>query len=253
MNGPELDPATLWRLYGQGSAQFWRAAPNSESRLTAHSALVLSGEPNVDMNFAIIDAGDDAELRLREFVERLRERKLPAQVVLSDAVADELDATAHELGLTYDGTMPLMVRGVEESPRASADFAVERVVDIAGLRDMARIVAGAFEIPDELCLRAVAPAMLAMPDVEVFVARGEDTAVSAVVTTATGGAVGVWAMATLPDHERRGAGAAVLGAALEHHRPRADAFFLGASCAGRPLYERLGFRIAVEGASWVCA
>ena len=86
---------------------------------------------------------------------------------------------------------------------------------------------------------------------DVFLARRGAAPVAALQTTRFGATVGIWAMGTAPEHQRQGAGRALLGAAMAHHRARGAArFYLGATEAGRPLYERAGFRTVAEAAVW---
>ncbi|MBV9597111.1 MAG: GNAT family N-acetyltransferase [Chloroflexi bacterium] len=59
-------------------------------------------------------------------------------------------------------------------------------------------------------------------------------------------------MATAPEHQRRGAGRAVLQAALDyHHAQGADAFYLVATPAGKSLYDAVGFETVDDLAIWV--
>ena len=93
--------------------------------------------------------------------------------------------------------------------------------------------------------------MLDGPGVAVFLAWRGATPVSTLQTTRFGAKVGIWGMGTAPAHQRRGAGRALLGAALAYHRARGAAlFYLGATEAGRPLHERVGFRTVTAGVTW---
>jgi len=85
-----------------------------------------------------------------------------------------------------------------------------------------------------------------------WVAREGADPASSVWLTWEGGLVGVWEMMTSPRHRRRGAGRAVLTAALIDTAglgPRGT--LLWASPMGRPLYEALGFEVFDEVIPWV--
>jgi len=59
-------------------------------------------------------------------------------------------------------------------------------------------------------------------------------------------------MATPPEHQRKGAGRALLEYVIQHQRHRgATRFFLCATQAGYPLYDRVGFRTVSDCAVWV--
>jgi Tat protein secretion system quality control protein TatD with DNase activity len=57
---------------------------------------------------------------------------------------------------------------------------------------------------------------------------------------------------TPPEQQRQGAGRATLEAAMAYHRAQGTSiFYLGATEAGKPLYERTGFRTLEETPIWV--
>src|SRR5215510_8482435 len=70
----------LWLALGDGLAQFLRGAAGGEAWLCGGSALVLSGEPVADLNYALIGPGADAPALLRRFAGELRRRDLPAWI-----------------------------------------------------------------------------------------------------------------------------------------------------------------------------
>ena len=241
----------LWALCGLGSCQFWRGSPNGEEWMRPAAALAMSGEPDPQMNWAIVAAGGDAQADLRACVQRLRERQLPGYVLLASAVADDLAATARELGLGGPSRTPLMRREGHRSPPVDLrGLTVDFVRDAHGLRDAVAVAAAAFAADRELLGRAWSRVLLAPTAVELFVARRGAEPLSCVFATRTGGAVGIWAMATAPSRQRQGAGRALLSGVLSHHDDSADFFYLFASSAGRPLYESLGFAVIDVAANW---
>ena len=90
------------------------------------------------------------------------------------------------------------------------------------------------------------------PGLDIFVTRQGGRAISSLQTTRLGAIVGIWAMTTAPEHQRQGAGRALLNYVIAYHWGRgANCFFLGATAAGQPLYERIGFRTMAKAAIWV--
>jgi ribosomal protein S18 acetylase RimI-like enzyme len=66
--------------------------------------------------------------------------------------------------------------------------------------------------------------------------------------------VGIWYMATAPQYQRQGSGHALLTHVIAGAIERgADTFYLGATAAGYPLYERLGFRTVGTPSIWLLA
>ena len=247
----DVDVHALWRVYGQGASQLWGGAERGESRLVLGAALAMSGEPHAEMNFGIVDAGLGAESCLREFVACLRERRLPGYLVLTDAIADELGPTAHDLGLVRRGTTPLLLRRATDPPRPAGEFRVRRLTAVSDVAVFADVVAQAWSLPVDLAARGFGPAALGAPGVELFLLDDAATGVpaSAAVSTSTGGAVGVWAVSTVPQQRGRGAARAVVAALLRHHSGTAGPSYLTAGVARR-LYEGLGFETVAEGVAW---
>ena len=247
----DLPAAELWRLVGEGLALTYRAAPGYDARLTPDATLVLSGEAVADLNYAVIGPGPRPAERLEAFARVLHEQRLPGYVILSADVAGPLVPAARALGLQPLGSLPLMTCGDAGEAAPTGDYGVVRVEGTQDLRAANAVAAAAFGLPADAARRAWGPAILDGPGVDVFLAWRGAAPVAALQTTRFGAKVGIWAMGTAPLHQRRGAGRAVLGAAMAHHRARGAAlFYLGATEAGRPLYERAGFRTVAEGAVW---
>jgi GNAT superfamily N-acetyltransferase len=242
----------LWRFVGEGLALVLRGAPNYTARLTPDAALALSGEAVADLNYAVIGPGADPEARLREFAEAISADGLPIVFVLPSAMAEQLAKSAQEAGLRHVGSMPLMIHDAPLTPASDGTCQVARVTDAEALRDANTLTARAFSLPEDATQRAFGPAILTAPGVGVFLARQGATPISSVQTTCFGSTVGIWTMGTPPEHQRKGAGRALLEQVMQRHRDAgATQFFLCATQAGYPLYDRLGFRTVSECAVWV--
>jgi ribosomal protein S18 acetylase RimI-like enzyme len=75
---------------------------------------------------------------------------------------------------------------------------------------------------------------------------------STVTATWHGSVVGIWAMGTAPEAQGSGVGKALLSRVMHDARARgAEAFFLGATPSGFPLYERLGYATVADCPIWV--
>ena len=251
----EPTASAFWRLAGEAWASLLRGHPGTTVQLTSHGWLALSGEPVPDFNLVYVDEGPAAEEQLREFGQVIRERALPVLVLLARAVADQLAPTARELGLEYVGTLPLMVYQVEGAPTerpSSEPYQVEQVSGEEDLRAVHQLLVSAFGLPLDSIARFYAPSLLAVPDARIFLTRRLGQPISTVTTTGAGEIVGIWSMATPPEQQRQGAGRATLEAAMAYHRAQGTSiFYLGATEAGKPLYERTGFRTLEETPIWV--
>jgi len=253
-----IDTANLGRFIGDSAAALVRAAPTCEVRQSPGATLALSGEPVADLNYITLDASHDPGARLREFAAIIHARQLPVLVLLSAAVADVVAPVAQDLGLTHAGGMPLMTHDGHGVPDAlgtgtgTGTIAVTRVVSVADLVVALSIMAQANALPEDAVQRTMGPGFLDALGVDVFLARQGDRPLSAVITTRHGATVGIWCMATLPASQRAGAGRALLTQVMAQHRASgAHLFYLGATEAGYPLYERMGFRTVETLPIWV--
>ena len=248
----ELSESFLWRLAGEALATALRAAPGYEAHLTPDAALILSGEPVADLNLAIIDDGPFADERLRTFHAIVRQHDLPVLMIFTTKVADRLAPIAAELGLQYAGTMPLMVYQPSTAPAPASSYEIEHVTIPAALHESNVVAARAFSLPLDVWEHACGPALLDSPGLDIFLARREGTPVSTVWTTRAGPIVGIWCMGTPVEHQRQGAGRALLEYAIAYQYARgATTFYLGATAAGKPLYDHVGFRTLAESPVWV--
>ena len=253
MDDPDtLAAANLWRFIGDAVAGIVRAAPAHHIRRLPGAVMALSGEAVADLNYVAIGAGPDPAARLREFGAIIHGQRLPVLVLVSAAVAEELAPVLQELGFTHAGSMPLMTHDGQVVTLAERGITVRQVTTGADLGVANGIMARAFSLPEDALQRTFDRALLDAPGVAVFLASREDTPVSAVVTSRHGTTVGIWCMATAPEYTRQGAGSTLLVQVMAQHRASgARLFYLGATEAGYPLYERAGFRAVETISVWV--
>jgi GNAT superfamily N-acetyltransferase len=247
-----VEPRVLWQLAGEAMATLFRDAPGFSAHVTPHAALILTGEPIADLNYAIVDGGVEAASLLTHFTETSRGRKLPLIVMLSDTVAGSLASTAEGLSLQYAARLPLMTLDASAVLPDIEGYTTTTVTDRDGLARSNRLMADAFSLPQPSVDRTMTATLLGKPGVDLFMLSDGATGMSSLCTTRVGEVVGIWSMATPPQHQRKGAGRAALTSALRYHADRgATLFYLIATDAGRPLYERLGFRAVAEAVVWV--
>lgn len=245
-----VSDAHLWRLVGDGLAACYVGAEKREIRLLPDAVLALSGEPVADLNYVVIPAGPLPNERLRSFMAAAG--SLPLVVLVHPEIAPDVTDTACAHGLQQVGTLPLMTCASINAGPAAAVCTMSRVADAASLGEAMWVMARAFGLAEEPLKRAFTPQTLLAPGLEIYLARQEEEPVGAVMATQFGAAVGLWAMATVPDHQRQGVGRALLQHVMAAYWERGASFFyLGATEAGYPLYQRLGFQTTVEAVVWV--
>ena len=156
-----------------------------------------------------------------------------------------VEEEARRLGLTAEERMAGMVATHDDlhGPDASA-LEILRVSDEDELCEAARVAALGFEIPAEYMAPLYSPAVAGMPGLEIYLARVDDELVSTGLGYAIDRTVGIFNVATPPEHRRRGYGTALTAhAARRGFAAGADLAWLQSSAMGESVYRELGFRV----------
>ena len=135
------------------------------------------------------------------------------------------------------------IRADEPAPRG---LDIRRVATLRGLADFASVEAANWWPPDENVLRfyeRAAPLLLALDSpIRLYVGYVGNEAVAASELTVGGGVAGLYGIATLEAHRRRGYGTAMtLRPLLEARAEGLEIAVLQASAAGAGVYRRVGF------------
>jgi GNAT superfamily N-acetyltransferase len=237
---------------GEAGVLLFRAAPGYEARLVPGAALGLSGEPHADFNYLVISGGPDPAARLRELTQAAQSRNLPFTAIFAEELQEALAPTATSLGIRRVGSMPLMIFRPRVGSIDSSAFQVARVESEQDLRTAVEMFSRAFGSSPDIACRVLTSATLQFSEIECFIARRERVPVSTVWTTRRGGMVTIWNMATPTEHQRQGAGYALLTQVIAYHLERGVTLFsLLATEAGFPLYQRIGFQTVANPTVWV--
>jgi GNAT superfamily N-acetyltransferase len=146
--------------------------------------------------------------------------------------------------------MDVMARpaGAGAAPAACTDVAVERVADAEALAVAERVVVEGFPIPRRGRGTLLPPAILTLPGSTAWLARRDGRPAGALTAYDDGASLGMYLLATLPDHRRRGVGAALLAAAAAAAPSRPAV--LTATGDGAPLYAACGYASAGRATWW---
>lgn len=244
-----MDADALWHRFAAHLARLYAGLDLTFERGPGWLA-VLSNEQHTDVNICALLS--DATRRSSEAVVGLLTRAEVPGVV---SASTSLDAGAVEpLGAAGFVAAPLSepLMWLESRPsRSTSEFEVRRVGTNEELSQAIAIAAEAHAIDGALLARLLARNVRTDDDVTTWIAWSGNEAVSVAWAT-RGPELGVWQMMTPARHRRRGAARATLTTALgELWDDGVEGAFLWASPAGRPLYERVGFRVVQERQVWV--
>jgi hypothetical protein len=247
MGGP-MDAAALWNtfvrhqqlVYAHGRARFVRDGPGWWA--------VVTGESHPDLNLCGLTSEATA-LDARDMTETVARLGVSCAASVSGVLGADIAAVLLAAGFERaPKSEPLMwcERPPEPHPTAFRIAPAESPGDVAIAAAVAAEGHAAPKLPDviERHPRRNGP-------VSAWLAWDGDEAISVVWLTIDR-RIGVWAMMTPARHRRRGAGRAVLTAALAASwREDTAGAYLWSSPLGRPLYESIGFDAVDECWIWV--
>lgn len=227
-------------------------APGHEFHITRDSILAFTDEPSADYNRLTLGPDPDAEGILTRAVARARKRGAPLAATMPPAVAEALAPLATRLGFTEVGSAPLMVLRPGAHLQPARDITLTRALGPELVTLAGDLAAAAFEEPRDVLARMIDPTVHETAGFETWIAFDGATPVSAVTITPTGSSAGISLMATPPALQRQGWGRAILTRVIEDYRAKGvTRFHLGATAAGKPLYDRVGFETVTVLSAWL--
>lgn len=189
--------------------------------------------------------GEDAPAAaLEAAVARLRETGLP-YIVHVPSGAEAHSRVATEQGLTLGGRLPCYA--IEPGPVADppAELRIERV-SRANIDAFRVATATGYGMPAPLVDQFYPDALVDHPRIRGFVGWVDGRPVGASLASRTGDTVGIYSVATVPEARGRGIGTAMTWHLLRDAEPGWTLAVLQASAMGKPVYERMGFKLVRE-------
>jgi N-acetylglutamate synthase len=242
LNGAEAALQSAWEVLAG-------ALPGAWMRRVDGAIAGVSGVPIPSVNGLWAGSAAVSSSAAAAVLDEVAASGLPHCVQLSPT-ASSLRELARARGFERDHDLPLMRLDVE--PSAPAGPLVVRRLGADELEVHWDLCARGFEAPVELFAAMITPAVASVAG--VFVGEVDGTPVTTGVHLVQGDSVGVFNVATPPEHRRRGYGAALTaGLVRAGHRDGATWAWLQSSDDGFGVYERLGFRTESTWECWVTA
>jgi ribosomal protein S18 acetylase RimI-like enzyme len=248
-----MDDATLARLEHENLLEWLRIHCSQVAgaliRIEEGVGVFASGVPKPLFNQVVTNDGA-TDAAVDRAVEEVRARGVPFCVVLRRGPDDHFAARVLELGLRYHpDVMPGLALNPIPSDVEASDVRLDiRVVDDeTGLRDHIATAARGFDIPVVMVGEFVGRELWLRPDCTVYVGTFDGKPVTSGMAVRTGGTIGLYMIATIPEARGRGFGDAITRRLLtDAAAAGCEVAALTASDMGRPIYERIGFRLVLE-------
>ena len=189
-----------------------------------------------------------------EVLDQIARSGLPYCLQLRPGAPEKLGTLAARRGMVEQEPHPLMV--LENPQHLTEAQGVEhlRIRQLAAEEAPlhARIAACGFEAPAEVFEQLITPAVLARPGTRCYVGTIEDEVVTTGIGVTLQDFVGIFNIATPPEHRGHGFGAAVTArAASDGLANGASWSYLQSSVAGYNVYKHLGYNTLERWACWV--
>jgi ribosomal protein S18 acetylase RimI-like enzyme len=187
---------------------------------------------------------DSAAPSLGGALEEIDQLGLPYSVQARRGRTPKFEEEANRLGLTVEEPMPGMVATPDDLREPEVpDLEIVRIETADGFAQALAIAAAGFGAPADLLAPLYMLEVAALDGFACYLGRVDGRDVSTSVGYTVDDTVGVFNVATPPEHRGRGYGAALTAqAAREGFAAGADLAWLQSSAMGVSVYRRLGFR-----------
>jgi len=235
---------------------FGTARRGGEVRRLFALTLISSGVDYSVFNAAVLGSAlrgrgiDGLAVELKQSEEFYRRRALPWSFWACEDLVEERERgrvreMLERMNMRHLTTAPgLYAENLAPVSRRLPDLTVRRVADADTRAAFAHITSMAFEIPFEICRAVYAEERGWRGSYAGWVGYNDKTAVATTALVVSGGAIGVYSVATLPGFQRRGYAEAVMRAAIDQVSAETGIkrTVLQSTPAGSSLYKALGYR-----------
>jgi GNAT acetyltransferase-like protein len=221
----------------------WGAIPGAVTEVSDGHWVLLSGAPSPDVNLVLVHSPDQKVLD--EALATVDRVGAPALLCLAGEAPDQGLASSWQAV----GTMPFMQADLAEVPHVT-----DPRVRVAGPDDVevtVALLAEAYGMDPAVARIAVEPVLTGLTnetsDMRYWMLVEDGVPVSMVLDARAGDVLTLWCMGTPQRFGRRGHGRALLGHVLNDAlQDGVTVGLLGATPAGKPLYDATGWRTVEE-------
>jgi len=247
-----LDGDAIASAYIASMRNLLAAMPNAWIRSAAGAHAAVSGVALPTLNGVLAEDVDPDANVIAELLSQVAATGLPHCLQLRPGASGALADLALARGMVWVEQVPLMVledtSAIEAAQQVEGFLIRELTPEEVALH--VAVASSGFDAPSELFSEFMTPAVLRVPGVRCYVGEVDGQPVTTGLGATHGAFVGIFNIATPPEHRGRGYGAAITARAVDDGLTAGALWsFLQSSAAGHSIYERLGFR-TVE--CWDC-
>jgi GNAT superfamily N-acetyltransferase len=230
--------------YWQTSVAFAALSRHGDVRQTRRFVLADIGAPVADFNLALVsDPEADLEAALDAAEAFFGAKQHPWRVSFRAEHVAACEPGLLERGFTAVDPVPgMQLAPLPERVPVRSDITFEPVSNAATLKDFQQTAFLGFGLPAQAAHLFLTEQLVGLPSFRALVGyvAGEPVCTSAVHETA--GVAGIYWVATVEAHRKKGLGEAATWAAVAEGRRRGHTLTsLQASVMGKPVYARMGF------------
>jgi hypothetical protein len=214
-------------------------------RRTGHALMLVPSVPRALFNGVAVEA--EPCPGIAESIAEVEACGLPCGVQFRAGWHPNVEAEVARLGLTVRTELPGMAVAPEELADVTVDgLEIVRVDEDEGLAEAARVTAAGFGVAIEM-MRGLFVPELAADGMSYYLGRVDGESVTTAVGFCIGDDLGIFGVATPPEHRRCGYGAAITAHAVRSgFETGADMAWLQTSPMAEAIYGTLGFRHIVS-------
>lgn len=205
--------------------------------------VVITGVPAPFFNGAWILEPPSRD-NLEAAIGHLRDSGMPFTVHVRSDLADH-EKTLAPFGLKANGLLPCFAFSPRPVPPAPQGLDMRRV-GTTEWEDFLATTAAGFGMPMPMVEALYARRMIDEPAIRAYVGYFEGRPVVTSMSARSGTTLGVYSIGTVPEARGRGFGTAATWHLLRDADPGWRVAVLQASEMGRPIYERMGFKLVRE-------
>jgi hypothetical protein len=230
------------------------AVPGGWARSSTAGVAAVTGVAVPTLNGVWVEKVDADADDISDLLDEVAATELPHCLQFRPGSAALLVNLAASRGMAHLEDIPLMV--MEDPGQLNAAQAVGGLVIRELLPDEAplhaRVAAAGFEVPPEMFLELMTPAVLATPGVRCYLGEAGGQPVTTGLGVTLGSYIAIFNIATPREHRRRGYGAAITARGVaDGLAAGAQWSWLQSSAEGYKVYERLGFRTIEAWPCWI--